>query len=123
MNKSILVACFVAVLAMSPMVHANEVDITPVTRDESTIAAQWAMIQNQLERVNRMLSASVVTTEEMFTVTIDEMQVINKPTTGMTPASAQAQCENIAYNTDHMWKLVTCTFGTETLYRDVFIAG
>lgn len=98
-------------------------DITPVTRDSGAIMTQFYALQAQLEKIQALMGASAVTATTRFTITIDEQQVVNKETTYMTPSSAQAQCEAVAYNTDNMWKLVTCTFGTEVLYRDVFIAG
>lgn len=106
----------------APVVQAAD-DITPVTRDSGAIMTQFYALQAQLEKIQGLMGASAVTAAARFTITIDEQRVVNKETTYMTSSSAQAQCEAVAYNTDNMWKLVTCTFDTEVLYRDVFIAG
>ena len=114
----VLAACVV-----SPVQIQAAEDIAQTTRESSVIAAQIVAIQAQLEKVSRLLGASVVTSQPDFIITIDEQTVVAKPITGMTTESARSQCERVAYNTDHMWKLVTCTFGSQVLYRDVFIAG
>lgn len=124
MNYKHLVCAFCVIgVTIAAPVQAQEEDITPYTRDAVSIAEQFAVIQLQFEKIKSLMAASVVTAESQFIVTIDEITVVSKPTAGMTRQSAQAQCEAIAYNTAYMWKLVTCTYGTDVLYQDVFIAG
>lgn len=112
-------------VAVTLPVSAAEEDINPTTRSESEIAAQMSVIAAQLERIRDLMGASVAESTPVpgFVVTVDGSTVVNKETTGMTKASAAAQCDEVAYNTENMWKLVTCTFAGETIYSDVFIAG
>ena len=40
-----------------------------------------------------------------------------------TAVAAQAVCESYAYDTQYMWKQITCTVDEKIIYDDVFIAG
>jgi hypothetical protein len=113
----------VLLLSNATITHASEPDIAMKTRDQSALLTQYDTLVLQLEKLRALLAASVVTTQTTFTISVDKTAVVSKPMTDVTKKAAQAQCEAVAYDTENMWKLVTCTFGSEVLYRDVFIAG
>jgi hypothetical protein len=60
-------------------------------------------------------------TEADLVVTVVDEVVLEAD--NLSREEAQAQCEAVAYNTDHMFKQVVCVYQGEEIYNDIFIAG
>lgn len=96
------------VATMSPTEEPVSVTVTP----EDTPEIYRAPVE---ERTVRATS-----TAELVVTVVDETALEED---GLSPAEAMVACEAIAYNPDHMWKQVVCTYRGEEIYNDIFIAG
>ncbi len=126
--KQIIIVCMLA-LGMAGIgvseVRAQEVDqdITLETRSDAEIREQIQWIINHLQIVIAQLEQEADIKSKFFVVKIDKDTVVNTYTKHISREAAQEECEMYAYHPINMWRLITCTYEDEVMYRDVFIAG
>lgn len=120
-----------ATFLVAPLAQASTVE--HLLAELHAAKADLAVLQLNLDAAKQSMSPAgevagiqFETNEEMIalktvTITIEGGTTLQNEVA--SEAEARRLCESVAFNTNHMWKLVTCEFDGTTIYSDVFIAG